>query len=64
MTMIEHRFLRDRGAATALEPHLNPLPRSVVRGNVFRLLDGEWRFELDLRDVGPRAQVPGAGPTT
>lgn len=52
MTMIEHRFLRDQGAAVALEPHLNPLPRSVVRSNVFRLLDGEWRFQLDLKDLG------------
>lgn len=52
MTMIEHRFLRDQGAAVALEPHLNPLPRSVVRNHVFRLLDGEWRFQLDLKDVG------------
>ena len=49
---IEHRFLRDQGAATALRPHLNPLPRSVVRRHVFQLLDGEWRFHLDVEDRG------------
>lgn len=52
MTMIEHRLLRDLDAATALRPHLNPLPRSVVRRHVFQLLDGEWRFQLDPEDRG------------
>jgi beta-galactosidase/beta-glucuronidase len=32
----------------------NPLPRSVTRHNYFELLDGEWRFEIDLDDVGIR----------
>jgi len=34
---------------------LNPLPRSVVRPNGHVLLDGEWRFALDLEDQGLRA---------
>lgn len=34
---------------------LNPLPRSVRRDGEYLLLDGEWRFNLDLDDEG-RAQ--------
>ncbi|HUQ19519.1 MAG TPA: glycoside hydrolase family 2 TIM barrel-domain containing protein [Gemmatimonadaceae bacterium] len=30
----------------------NPLPRAVTRHNFFELLDGEWRFDLDLDDRG------------
>ncbi|MEP6923708.1 MAG: sugar-binding domain-containing protein [Pyrinomonadaceae bacterium] len=30
----------------------NPLPRSVVRRTPFVLLDGEWKFDLDLDAVG------------
>jgi Beta-galactosidase/beta-glucuronidase len=30
----------------------NPLPRAVTRHNYFELLDGEWRFDLDLDDQG------------
>jgi hypothetical protein len=37
---------------TTLETPANPLPRSVVRRNPFRLLDGTWRFELDPDDRG------------
>jgi beta-galactosidase/beta-glucuronidase len=39
---------------TRVTGYLNPLPRSVVRRNEYQLLDGEWRFELDLEDVGLR----------
>jgi Glycosyl hydrolases family 2, sugar binding domain/Glycosyl hydrolases family 2/Glycosyl hydrolases family 2, TIM barrel domain len=30
----------------------NALPRSVIRNNEYELLDGEWRFELDVADRG------------
>ncbi len=33
---------------------LNPLPRSVRRRTPYELLDGEWRFALDLEDRGIR----------
>jgi beta-galactosidase/beta-glucuronidase len=33
-------------------PLENPLPRAVTRHNYFELLDGEWRFDLDLDDKG------------
>ena len=32
----------------------NLLPRSVTRPNAFQLLDGEWRFAIDLDDAGLR----------
>src|SRR5687768_3074641 len=32
----------------------NPLPRAVLRSNSFQLLDGEWRFEIDVDDRGLR----------
>lgn len=32
----------------------NPLPRAVTRPNSFTLLDGAWRFSLDLEDKGLR----------
>ena len=35
-------------------PLENPLPRAVTRRNYYELLDGVWRFELDLEDVGLR----------
>ena len=31
---------------------LNPLPRSVVRGADYQLLDGNWRFTLDVENEG------------
>ena len=34
------------------QEQLNALPRSVLRHNSFVLLDGEWRFELDVEDIG------------
>jgi hypothetical protein len=30
----------------------NPLPRAVTRHNFFELLDGEWKFAVDLEDCG------------
>jgi len=35
-------------------PLPNPLPRAVTRRNFYELLDGEWKFELDLKDEGLR----------
>ena len=34
------------------EQFINPLPRAVLRSNQFILLDGEWRFSLDMEDHG------------
>jgi beta-galactosidase/beta-glucuronidase len=34
------------------EELINPLPRAVLRPNTSVLLDGEWRFALDLEDRG------------
>ncbi|MDO9377101.1 MAG: glycoside hydrolase family 2 TIM barrel-domain containing protein [Ferruginibacter sp.] len=31
---------------------INPLPRAVIRPNSYVLLDGEWKFALDLDDQG------------
>ena len=45
-------FTRARDEAQAVKVYLNPLPRSIVRRNEYELLDGEWRFELDLEDRG------------
>jgi beta-galactosidase/beta-glucuronidase len=36
----------------AVQDYLNPLPRSIIRPNQYELLDGKWRFELDLDDRG------------
>ena len=35
-----------------IEEFINPLPRAVLRPNTFLLLDGEWRFSLDMNDTG------------
>src|SRR5919202_775404 len=56
MAEIEFGFTRDRNDAQLVAEYLNPLPRSVVRSNEYELLDGEWRFELDLEDRGLREQ--------
>ncbi|HYE16721.1 MAG TPA: glycoside hydrolase family 2 TIM barrel-domain containing protein [Pyrinomonadaceae bacterium] len=52
MTITDFGFTRDREGAQAVQEYLNPLPRSVVRPNEYELLDGEWRFDLDLEDRG------------
>ena len=36
----------------AQDETINPLPRAVLRPNTHMILDGEWRFSLDLEDVG------------
>lgn len=33
-------------------PLENPLPRAATRRNAYQMLDGEWRFDLDLEDRG------------
>src|SRR5690349_6069716 len=48
----EFSFTRDRDEAQTVSEYLNPLPRSVARSNQYELLDGDWRFELDLQDRG------------
>lgn len=46
-------------APAAVAPgYLNPLPRSVVRNGTYALLDGTWRFALDLEDRGLREGWP------
>jgi hypothetical protein len=52
MTDNEFGFTRTRDDVRALEPYLNPLPRSISGSGRFVLLDGEWRFALDLDDRG------------
>lgn len=47
-------FTRDKMDAEIVQAQLNPLPRSVNRQNVYELLNGEWRFALDLEDRGVR----------
>src|SRR5688572_13434176 len=34
------------------EGFINPLPRAVLRPNSFVLLDGNWNFEHDPKNVG------------
>jgi len=31
---------------------LNPIPRAVIRPNSFILLDGQWKFSIDVDDIG------------
>jgi hypothetical protein len=45
-------FTRDKENAYAVKAFLKPLPRSISRSGVYELLDGEWRFDLDLEDRG------------
>ncbi len=45
-------LLNNKENQIAVEEDANPLPRSVVRRNVYELLDGEWKFEIDLEDRG------------
>ena len=48
----EFGFTRVREEARAVAAYLNPLPRSIVRPSEYELLDGEWRFAIDLEDRG------------
>ena len=52
MSNVVFGLTRDREAARAMLDYLNPLPRSVVRGDAYVLLDGEWRFDIALEDRG------------
>ena len=45
-------FQLDQNDAIVILDDINPLPRSVVRRTPFSLLDGEWRFALDLENRG------------
>lgn len=47
-------FTQDQRDARAVKGYLNPLPRSVTHGHDYELLDGIWRFQLDLEDRGMR----------
>jgi hypothetical protein len=40
--------------AHPIQAAANVLPRAVLRPNSYFLLDGEWQFELDLKDCGLR----------
>lgn len=52
MAQRDFGFTRDREEARTVERYLNPLPRAVIRPTDYELLDGEWRFSLDLEDRG------------
>ncbi|HEX8287244.1 MAG TPA: hypothetical protein VF556_04575 [Pyrinomonadaceae bacterium] len=44
--------LSNRETPNTISEKINPLPRSIVRRTAFELLDGEWRFALDVEDRG------------
>jgi hypothetical protein len=52
MSTRDYSATADREATAAIQHQLGPLPRSIVRSNVYELLDGVWRFDLDLEDRG------------
>ncbi|HEV2131055.1 MAG TPA: glycoside hydrolase family 2 TIM barrel-domain containing protein [Longimicrobiaceae bacterium] len=52
MQISDFGFTRDREMSGYVEEYLNPLPRAVIRPTDYELLDGEWRFDLDLEDRG------------
>jgi beta-galactosidase/beta-glucuronidase len=52
MQQFDFKFTRDKEDAQIVEQYLNPLPRTVTRSGAHELLDGEWRFEIDLEDRG------------
>ncbi len=54
MTDIEFALVEPRAGGSAVADELNALPRSILRRNLFLLLDGEWRFAVDLEDRGLR----------
>ncbi|MBF0695717.1 MAG: glycoside hydrolase family 2 [Flavobacterium sp.] len=37
---------------SAEDTFINPIPRAVIRSNTPMLLDGEWRFSIDVQDRG------------
>src|SRR4051812_28417852 len=42
----------DSTQVNILQEEVNPLPRSVRRSAPYAMLDGEWRFALDLEERG------------
>jgi hypothetical protein len=42
----------DQQDSYRIDENFNPLPRSVTRSTPFVLLDGEWKFTLDLENKG------------
>jgi len=47
-------FHADTEVVSEAPANSNVLPRAVLRPNAYFLLDGEWRFSLDLKDSGLR----------
>lgn len=43
---------KELGGEESFGPSIDALPRAVLRPNAYLLLDGEWRFALDLEDRG------------
>lgn len=43
---------KSREEHLSYEEFLSPLPRAVLRPNSYILLDGEWRFSIDIEDCG------------
>jgi beta-galactosidase/beta-glucuronidase len=56
--MKDTRFPDAQGGEGKFEMSASGLPRAVTRPNLFRLLDGEWAFSLDLDDRGLREGWP------
>lgn len=52
METIQSNFSLAKAKEEKEEYLANPLPRAVRRRNAFSLLDGEWKFALDLEDRG------------
>lgn len=51
---INNKLPAGNGNGRSSKEFVNPLPRAVFRSNFFLLLDGEWRFALDIEDRGLR----------
>lgn len=51
---VNNKFPAVNGNGRSAKEFTNPLPRAVFRSNFFLLLDGEWRFSLDIDDSGLR----------
>ncbi|HEY0092406.1 MAG TPA: hypothetical protein VGB43_07970, partial [Flavobacterium sp.] len=43
---------KSKEEADSDDTFINPIPRAVIRPNTSILLDGEWRFSIDLEDRG------------
>jgi hypothetical protein len=53
-THSDFSFTQDQEEARTAQEGSNPLPRAVLRPNAYQLLDGEWKFAIDLEDCGLR----------